>query len=189
MRLYAQAQRHSLLNVSIHAPGRGATIAGRAELYVLERFNSRTREGCDLCVGGLSAFFCVFQFTHPGGVRPRDATKLATQVRVSIHAPGRGATYRTVLDSPHHRIVSIHAPGRGATQGTNQQDDEQEFQFTHPGGVRQGVVTQVSDLTCVSIHAPGRGATSDGCDHRTMSSSSFNSRTREGCDSFPRCGF
>ena len=36
---------------------------------------------------------------------------------------------------------------------------ENEFQFTHPGGVRLGLCSEVSDVQDVSIHAPGRGAT------------------------------
>ena len=32
-------------------------------------FNSRTREGCDKLIIQAYAFFSLFQFTHPGGVR------------------------------------------------------------------------------------------------------------------------
>ena len=55
---------------------------------------------------------------------------------VSIHAPGRGATY---AKGCHERsvAVSIHAPGRGATA----------YKMLGNG------------WTVVSIHAPGRGAT------------------------------
>ena len=99
------------------------------------------------------------------------------------------------------------------------------FQFTHPGGVRQirprlqttrflvsihapgRGATHINDalkqVTRVSIHAPGRGATGvfpfllyykdsfnsrtrEGCDtastHSVCLPISFNSRTREGCD-------
>ena len=55
--------------------------------------------------------------------------------------------------------VSIHAPGRGAT--------------------RTGNAPQLP--LRVSIHAPGRGATLSELRIRS-STSSFNSRTREGCD-------
>ena len=56
------------------------------------------------------------------------------------------------------------------------------FQFTHPGGVRRRLSRQPSGCTWVSIHAPGRGATNNLIMRRTHSVS-FNSRTREGCDS------
>ena len=78
--------------VSIHAPGRGATTVsvvvkmykqgfnsrtregcdcgGRQPLKRrVYRFNSRTREGCDLIVATPNLSHCLFQFTHPGGVR------------------------------------------------------------------------------------------------------------------------
>ena len=59
------------LGVSIHAPGRGATDALQY---------SALGEG--------------FQFTHPGGVRLPNAYTQDFRTLVSIHAPGRGATER-----------------------------------------------------------------------------------------------
>ena len=55
-----------------------------------------------------------------------------------------------------------------------------EFQFTHPRGVRSKEDLMKCNLT-VSIHAPARDAISRNPLHRTRRS--FNSRTREGCDS------
>ena len=55
-----------------------------------------------------------------------------------------------------------------------------KFQFTHPGGVRRGDIRLIT-TTNVSIHAPGRGATGNS-EAIARLSSSFNSRTREGCD-------
>ena len=77
-----------------------------------------------------------FQFTHPGGVRLGQVTRRDVTMTVSIHAPGRGATYLSVISVSMSR-VSIHAPGRGAT--------------VQQGDPRNGYE--------VSIHAPGRGAT------------------------------
>ena len=99
-------------------------------------FNSRTREGCDPRVLSSEVSNAEFQFTHPGGVR-LTAEDLRVHPRVSIHAPGRGATVarptKLVIS-----MVSIHAPGRGATTPTLDIDLISKFQFTHPGGVRQG---------------------------------------------------
>ena len=64
---------------------RGATAGA-------DRFNSRTREGCDFPVVTHSRLRSGFQFTHPGGVRlfyPLSSLPIGF---VSIHAPGRGAT-------------------------------------------------------------------------------------------------
>ena len=57
------------ISVSIHAPGRGATIS----------------------ISRLIAIHS-FQFTHPGGVRQLLSAGVSRSQTVSIHAPGRGAT-------------------------------------------------------------------------------------------------
>ena len=125
----------------------------------LKGFNSRTREGCDSCQADKDSLGCVaFQFTHPGGVRLSPQQVSSSYGKVSIHAPGRGATcapFRSRLVSPsfnsrtregcdvllsisfQKRTVSIHAPGRGATR----------------------VWATLLKAYQVSIHAPGRGAT------------------------------
>ena len=54
--------------------------------------------------------------------------------------------------------VSIHAPTWGATAKANSEIAVQEFQSTHPRGVRPGAVRAGMAL-CVSIHAPTWGAT------------------------------
>ena len=79
-------------------------------------FNSRTREGCDLAEPLVLVIACLFQFTHPGGVRLKGYCRSECRERVSIHAPGRGATFTcmaTLTDTL--------------------------FQFTHPGGVRLNI--------------------------------------------------
>ena len=78
--------------------------------------------------------------------------------KVSIHAPGRGATSNSGLPI-YSPSVSIHAPGRGATK----------------------IRSLSACETSVSIHAPGRGATGGGDDLGDINLR-FNSRTREGCD-------
>ena len=88
---------HALHGVSIHAPARGATVdtAGNA---LATRFQfTRPREarlwrGCGRCADD------EFQFT-----RPREARlimgKLSRAFKVSIHAPARGATNTTSLNT------------------------------------------------------------------------------------------
>ena len=146
-----------------------------------QRFNSRTREGCDIELIAPDGFAYVFQFTHPGGVRHSNNNDNNGTATVSIHAPGRGATSSSARVRSYAR-VSIHAPGRGATTLRGYCPPvSRMFQFTHPGGVRQGLSDQrdsmrgfnsrtregcdlfysalCSELGVVSIHAPGRGAT------------------------------
>ena len=55
-------------------------------------FNSRTREGCDVCAVLDFPTINQFQFTHPGGVRLLGDEDVVADLGVSIHAPGRGAT-------------------------------------------------------------------------------------------------
>ncbi|MDN5330235.1 MAG: hypothetical protein PWP35_2022 [Bacteroidales bacterium] len=77
--------------------------------------------------------------------------------------------------------VSIHAPTRGATQFQKIQFLFYSFQSTHPRGVRQELARAVLAYKIVSIHAPTRGATCCGCP-RFSNYQSFNPRTHAGCD-------
>jgi len=144
---------------------------------------------------------------------------------VSIHAPARGATGylsqrgsllprfnpRTREGCDHGfrcmgtRLVSFNPRTR---EGCDPDGDECRqviggFQSTHPRGVRQTIISTVTQIIGVSIHAPARGATygrlvigllrwcfnprtREGCDGPSMGvalgASRFNPRTREGCD-------
>ena len=79
-------------------------------------------------------------------------------IKVSIHAPARGATFAPGSSSAH-RAVSIHAPARGATGFSGGSGAAVQFQSTHPHGVRRRGIDQVEADLAVSIHAPARGAT------------------------------
>ena len=102
------------LGVSIHAPGRGATDYPYSFVCRFLCFNSRTREGCDRVFTLVMSMCLLFQFTHPGGVRLGNVNLRRPATKVSIHAPGRGATSLVISDK------SLRM----------------QFQFTHPGGVR-----------------------------------------------------
>ena len=103
----------TFLNVSIHAPTRGATIGSQqsGDLHPVS-IHAPTR-------GATDSTRYVLNLDH-----------------VSIHAPTRGAT------DPEHAIrpclvVSIHAPTRGATLGHGDRYPHGHgFQSTHPHGVR-----------------------------------------------------
>ncbi len=144
-------------------------------------FNPRTRVGCDLCPNeGGPPVVCFNPRTRVGcdDVVVREYVPLEW---VSIHAPAWGATgvdgkrdlSMTLFQSTHPRGVrllqalrqagvegvSIHAPAWGATL---------------PLSWRRYVAH-------VSIHAPAWGATQYRMD-LSQSLSSFNPRTRVGCD-------
>ena len=98
-----------------------------------------------------------FQSTHPRGVRHAIFGHISFTIRVSIHAPTRGAT---------HSIASILSISL--------------FQSTHPRGVRLFVLA--NSLTPQGFNP----RTHEGCDQRREVTISrflrFNPRTHEGCD-------
>ena len=106
-------------------------------------------------------------------------------IEVSIHAPTRGATiYRSRISK--QREVSIHAPTRGATsRGGRTQVKQNQFQSTHPHGVRRVCVVILIFKFHVSIHAPTRGATSL-LARSAFALTGFNPRTHTGCDANER---
>jgi len=99
-----------------------------------------------------------FQSTHPRGVRRVFTEVYFDNIRVSIHAPARGATVIDIIKDTFPD-VSIHAPARGATYCPRPQHRH----------------------CSVSIHAPARGATLS-WGPRLCLLRCFNPRTREGCD-------
>ena len=168
-------------------------------------FNPRAREGRDI---GLSAFrirfFVTFQSTRPRGARLRRLKFCKALIRVSIHAPARGATYSMLNASRADSTFQSTRP-RGARpwyesfeylleqmfQSTRPRGarpeklmmiiPQERFQSTRPRGarLRYGVAYLLHNY--VSIHAPARGATywyGMVADYVR----SFNPRAREGRD-------
>ena len=79
------------VDISIHAPARGATRLPRLRSSCLTDFNPRSREGSDR------------------GTQPQYILNA-----ISIHAPARGATIKQ-KERRWEMWISIHAPARGAT--------------------------------------------------------------------------
>ena len=113
------------------AGGDGATTSWTTTPY---GFNPRPRAGGDLIDRKCNQKRKV-SIHAPG----RGATCLHDRFRhgsaVSIHAPGRGATFAHA-SARDKLAVSIHAPGRGATTSTSPRSRETKFQSTPPGGGR-----------------------------------------------------
>jgi len=172
-------------DVSIHAPGKGATTVAIDLAAHLIGFNPRAREGRDN--GWLAVLSVIgwFQSTRPGRAR-----RLADRIRrietvVSIHAPGKGATGKRPIPL-RFTGVSIHAPGKGATVENHQVSGEELVSIHAPGKGATVRVHLVGAEVVVSIHAPGKGATGyTGC--AASRHSRFNPRAREGRD-IPRSG-
>ena len=128
-------QLRLIIDVSIHAPARGATL-WPPMMIPTESFNPRTREGCD-----------------------------------------RGHTGLTIINQ-----VSIHAPARGATSSLLSSCLRCLFQSTHPRGVRQRLA--VDRGRAVRFNPRTREGCDGTCWRSPTPAGCFNPRTREGCDAY-----
>mgnify|MGYP005763444197 CR=1 FL=1 len=144
--------------ISIHAPTRGATRVsdprfsnriifqstlprGERQRSICmtmrnTRFQSTLPRGERRIRDFLNRFLRIFQSTLPRGERPEYIKNDVLVLKISIHAPTRGATF-AYFERQKTYAISIHAPTRGATSTS------QEREVT----------------TNISIHAPTRGAT------------------------------
>ena len=123
--------------VSIHAPGRGATLTAVTvgACRVLVSIHAPGR-GATATGGTRNTQITMFQFTHPGGVRlPCRRTLIFPRCFNSRTREGCDVGR---IPLPLVPEVSIHAPGRGATRWLVLRSFPFLFQFTHPGGVRPG---------------------------------------------------
>ena len=105
------------IQVSIHAPGRGATSEVCTLIILLKSFNSRTREGCD--------YYLIVR---------------ASTARVSIHAPGRGATGQPLAGHSNKHCFNSRTREGCDSLFIAWFSRRFWFQFTHPGGVRLGAL-------------------------------------------------
>ena len=144
--------------ISIHAPGWGATVIDNPPFPAPPDFNPRTRVGCDYMLCACYKFEERFQSTHPGGVRPFTCCSTLTNLAISIHAPGWGATSNIEFKRKGDKI-SIHAPGWGATQDFPEALGRAIISIHAPGwGATPHLMIQGVTMD-ISIHAPGWGAT------------------------------
>ena len=137
--------------ISIHAPPRGATNAGRNQAAKCN-FNSRPSARGDAHSAAVRCFSAAFQFTPLREGRPARKSNSTRSARFQFTplregrraAAGRRITRLTIFQftplregRPMHgtqgeiaRIISIHAPPRGATARQNVGDCIRVFQFT-----------------------------------------------------------
>ena len=101
------------MNISIHAPTRGATRWTSLLCRFMGDFNPRSHKGSD--GGWLHALNNLIHFNPRSHKGSDDVGGFqAGIVGISIHAPTRGAT-TSVAGIPEVEGISIHAPTRGAT--------------------------------------------------------------------------
>ena len=115
VRLFEAVEELKPVMISIHAPARGATRSDGG--YNVKRsiisIHAPARGATSIRLNLMMAN-CIFQSTHPRGVRLSKCFVFALNSLISIHAPARGAT---------RRIPGI-------------MDNYITFQSTHPRGVR-----------------------------------------------------
>ena len=147
------------MEISIHAPAKGATKTVRIFFGTRLDFNPRSREGSDF----QHAAFCKRKRNF--NPRSREGSDMITEDswmtgQISIHAPAKGAT-KKVKSKKYGNYISIHAPAKGATLATKRCTCELAiFQSTLPRRERQ-IKAKIS-----------------------KTSKDFNPRSREGSDTF-----
>ena len=144
--------------VSIHAPLRGATLAGRSREPIKESFNPRAPAGRDQCGGGVQAWFEKFQSTRPCGARLY-IIEGAQKPKLFQSTRPCGARQELRLPYPAHGGVSIHAPLRGATSLVEVHALDLSVSIHAPLRGATLFSSRPEPFDTVSIHAPLRGAT------------------------------
>ena len=143
-------------------------------------FNPRSREGSDILCGRILLLDVLFQSTLPRRERQRGGWSSDGVLKISIHAPAKGAT-QTISVATATQVISIHAPAKGATKDSGISATSSKFQSTLPrrerlnegfalnnlqsdfnprsreGSDKFAFPTNEDDI--ISIHAPAKGAT------------------------------
>ena len=122
-------------------------------------FQSTHPQGVRLWATPQDFFDKMFQSTHPQGVRHSRCWWIPDNLSFNPRTR-KGCDVEDVFDLLAVR-VSIHAPARGATLRKDISFLWDEFQSTHPQGVRHPDSAPKRSRSKVSIHAPARGATAE----------------------------
>ena len=101
------------LQISIHAPAKGATTLPLPPIY--GNFNPRSREGSDQLSPTYNTDHIDFNPRSREGSDAMTQNLLLRRLWISIHAPAKGATYRSAAKD-FGFVISIHAPAKGATR-------------------------------------------------------------------------
>ena len=174
------------------------------KIFPLSHFNPRSREGSDQGRAGAEIHWRGFQSTLPRGERHIGIHFPAHLVRISIHAPARGAT-GAVKSCGCLKKISIHAPARGATIFDLVSHTGAPISIHAPARGATKIFQYYQADRKISIHAPARGATGYQCsvyfirfsfqstlprgERRSMQwrkspCRNFNPRSREGSDRY-----
>ena len=120
--------------VSIHAPARGATLTV-PDLTAPDMFQSTRPRGARLHAPRHDRFRTKFQSTRPRGARPTRPPACPRLPQFQSTRP-RGARLVGAGGARGVVSVSIHAPARGATPAPIRAPERRAFQSTRPRGAR-----------------------------------------------------
>ena len=157
-RLKKQVHELVAIQISIHAPARGATDGFSENAESLDISIHAPARGATNAVRFYNYLLNEFQSTLPRGERLCNAFIVWLSKDISIHAPARGATVSYLVlfgakrnfnprsregsdikrhpEDPRYITISIHAPARGATASKSFWTDCSRFQSTLPRGER-----------------------------------------------------
>ena len=91
------------------------SISFMKKLALYKCFNPRTHTGCDTSPKNNGSYYDCFNPRTHTGCDAKEKEMVIQLCKVSIHAPTRGATPRSIEAKGQNQRVSIHAPTRGAT--------------------------------------------------------------------------
>ena len=173
--------------ISIHAPPRGATSPPHEYTQIFGAFQfTPLREGRHVIPPGTAV---IHHFnSRPSARGDARRSQRRRGIRISIHAPPRGATHRG-SECFRAQVISIHAPPRGATEVTLKSKWKciQISIHAPPRGATACPLEAVF-VAIISIHAPPRGATAASSIVRGLASY-FNSRPSARGDLSTLAGF
>ena len=165
--------------VSIHAPTRGATSGTRTSEW-LRQFQFTHPRGVRPCVSKRDIQLFLFQFTHPRGVRQIVASDVVMQLVFQFTHP-RGVRRLAREKEEAAMRVSIHAPTRGATRCK-----VRHLFFIHRFNSRTHAGCDTCIWLICPDNGRFNSRTHAGCDGNNSVpppiNGSFNSRTHAGCD-------
>jgi len=171
---------HVLTCVSIHAPLRGATRQWKPSEKHEPGFNPRTPAGCDPKNFTRARPKPCFNPRTPAGCDLDNAEQAIAQIKVSIHAPLRGATGSRELDLSPFFCFNPRTPAGCDSHLYKCFHKLCEFQSTHPCGVRQLPLGGTTEIYGFNPRTPA------GCDiinyFKQTVFNGFNPRTPAGCD-------
>ena len=122
--------------ISIHAPARGATFFCSFSFLLSFSFQSTLPRGERQDLSGQISFSDLISIHAPARGATSSGMLFELSEDISIHAPARGATISCRIFCFHY-FISIHAPARGATHSNKVHHFVLKFQSTLPRGERR----------------------------------------------------